>query len=177
MKGRVFCLFLLAVIAALFSFAVVYAEDMHVYPAEIGYYYDCEGEFEIGYVYRPIMTKASSNMLAKGEFIMVRVRIKNESGYTMNGFSRDSFYLAQNTGKKEIVFPLDWNSSMKTSKIWDMRRLDRQLGTFEELDTWLVFDVNGNWNDPWYLIFKPMDDYNREPLCTLRLSLPKIDRK
>ncbi len=168
-------LFAVAVLALfLLTCSAFGAEYLDYQKSSIGTWYDCEDAFQLKIFYQPIMTKSQSYQIAQGMFILVRVQIMNTTGKTIDGLRERSFTLYREFNGKFYGFPLSTENNIITSKIWDLNNIYKKMPNMGMMDTYLVFDVEGKYNDNWVLSFKPVEDGTGTQLCTLNLKLPKI---
>lgn len=177
-----FRILLLTLFLIFTAFTLVYAESaatssLEIQNGVIGEMYPCGSDMVLELLYQPIMTKSQSYMKAEGMFILFRVRIVNGSAKTIKGLKNNSFTLSKIIDGKEIDFPLAGGYSRDTSKAWEINVLSDELIPHWLMDTFLVFDVEGNYDDPWVLTFSPIERGTDKPRCTIRLKLPEISLK
>ena len=137
-------------------------------------WYSCGDTLRFMFLYQPVMTKSQSYQTAEGMFILFRVLIANDSAYTYSGFKNDSFHLLKETNGFVSEFPLSGGHSRITSKAWEIDMLQDKLLGSSQKDTFLVFDVEGKYNDTWILDFSPIEKGKEDKICTLKVSLPPV---
>ena len=153
------------------------SEEIEVQKAIAGKWYSCGDDFRFMFLYQPVMTKSQSYQTAEGMFILFRVWISNDSGKPLAGLKNDSFKLSRENKGNSTDFSLSGGHSRITSQAWQIDLLQDAFPALSKKDTFLVFDVDGNWNDPWVLTFSPIEKGTEEKLCTIKLMLPEISRK
>ncbi len=152
-------------------------KEIEIQEGFTGKWYSCGEDFRFMFLYQPVMTKSQSNQTAEGMFILFRALISNDSGKPLAGLKNDSFKLSRETKGNSTDFPLSGGHSRMTSQSWQIDLLQDAFPGLSQKDTFLVFDVDGNWNDPWVLTFSPVEKGTEEKLCTIKLTLPEISRK
>ena len=139
--------------------------------------YPCGDDFNFMIVYQPIMTRSQSGQTAEGMFIFFRVQIQNLTGRTIEGLKYESFTLSKGDGKDAEVYPLSAFFSTVTSRLWSLGLFRDRISAGGMLDTYLVFDVKGVYNDPWVLTFLPMERYSNEQFTPIRITLPPVNQQ
>ena len=139
--------------------------------------YPCGDDFNFSIVYQPIMTRSQSGQTAEGMFIFFRVQIQNLTGRTINGLKYESFTLSKGEGENAEVYPLSAFFSTVTSYLWSLGLFRDPISANGMLDTYLVFDVQGVYNDPWVLTFLPTERYSNEQFTPIRITLPPVNQQ
>ena len=139
--------------------------------------YRCGDDFNFSIVYQPIMTRSQSGQTAEGMFIFFRVQIQNLTGRTINGLKYESFTLSKGDGENAEVYPLSAFFSTVTSYLWSLGLFRDPISANGMLDTYLVFDVQGVYNDPWVLTFLPTERYSNEQFTPIRITLPPVNQQ
>lgn len=143
----------------------------------VGRWYPCGNEMSFMIVYQPIMSRSQSGQTADGMFLYFRVWIQNNSGRTINGLRYESFTLSKELNGTKITFPLSGLMSTVTSDMWEMKNLRTQILPGAQLDTWLVFDVDGAYNETWTLNFVPIERFSEFQFTPIRIVLPAISQQ
>ena len=149
-------------------------EDIEVQTGVLGKWYQCGDDYKFMIYYQPVWTKSQSYQTAKGMFLLFRAKIANLSNDTINGLEDESFSLSRIYNDKEIHYPLDDASSYYTSSRWEINTLTNSINPSMEMDTYLVFDVDGKHTDTWYLTFAPKILGTNIKQCEIKMTLPKI---
>lgn len=149
-------------------------EEIEVQSGVIGKWYECGDKYKFMIYYQPIWTKSQSYLTAQGMFLLFRVKISNLSNEIIHGLDDKSFMLSRNYYGKDIQYPLDAIGSAYTSAQWEISMLSDDIKPASELDTYLVFDVDGKYNDNWVLSFSPIIEKTNNKECEIKLTLPKI---
>lgn len=131
-------------------------------------------EVKLMIVYQPIMTRSQSGQTAEGYFVLFRVSIQNNSGKTIS-LKNESFTLSKEVNGYEIKFPLSVFFSYVTSRLWDLGILRDEILPGRQLDTYLVFDVDGAATDPWVFNFVPTERLTNTTYTPVKITLPKIN--
>lgn len=139
--------------------------------------YPCGDDFNFMIVYQPIMTRSQSGQTAEGMFIFFRVQIQNLTGRTIDGLKFESFTLSKGDGENAEVYPLSTFFSTVTSYLWSLGQFRDKISANGMLDTYLVFDVQGVYNDPWVLTFLPTERYSNEQFTPIRITLPPVNQQ
>lgn len=150
-------------------------EGLEVQNGAVSRWYPCGQDLSFMIVYQPIMTKSQSGQTAEGEFILFRAFIKNESDRPITGLKFESFTLSKE-GTTE-TYPLSSFFTTVTSRLWDLGLFRNEIPAKGKLDTYLVFDVQGAYNDPWVLNFVPMERDTDRQFSPIRLKLPKVAKQ
>ena len=149
-------------------------EEVEIQTGVLGRWYQCGDAYKFMIYYQPIMAKSQSYQTADGMFILFRVKIANISNEKIPGLSGGSFKLSRFYNDEEISYPLSVVNSTMTSRQWEIYQLDDNINPGMELDTYLVFDVDGKFDDTWYLTFSPMRVGTNYAECKIKMTLPKI---
>ena len=149
-------------------------EEVEIQTGVLGRWYPCGDAYKFMIYYQPIMAKSQSYQTADGMFILFRVKIANISDEKIPGLSGGSFKLSRLYNDEEISYPLSVINSTMTSRQWEIYQLDDNINPGMELDTYLVFDVDGQFDDTWYLTFSPMRVGTNYAECKIKMTLPKI---
>ncbi len=149
-------------------------EEVSIQTGVLGRWYPCGDAFNLMIYYQPIMAKSQSYQIADGMFILFRVKIANMSNKTIPGLSADSFNLSRLYNNVEFSYTPSVFNSIATSVLWEIGQLHDDIRPGMELDTYLVFDVEGKFDDPWYLTFSPMSLGSNDAMCKIKMTLPKI---
>lgn len=139
--------------------------------------YPCGDDFNFMIVYQPIMTRSQSGQTAEGMFIFFRVQIQNMTGRALEGLKYESFTLSKGDGENAEVYPLSAFFSTVTSTLWSLGLLRDRIQANGTLDTYLVFDVQGLYNDPWVLTFLPTERLSNEQFTPIRITLPPVNQQ
>ncbi len=139
--------------------------------------YPCGDDFNFMIVYQPIMTRSQSGQTAEGMFIFFRVQIQNLTGRAIEGLKYESFTLSKGDGENAEVYPLSEFFSTVTSTLWSLGLFRDRIQVNGMLDTYLVFDVQGLYNDPWVLTFLPTERYSNEQFTPIRITLPPVNQQ
>lgn len=137
-------------------------------------WYPCGDDLEFLIANQPIMTKAQSGMTAEGMFLLFRAQIRNKTGRTVTGLKYESFMLSKN-GSESEVYPLSGFYSTITSILWDLGLLRNEITAGQTLDTYLVFDVPGDYSaykDSWVMTFLPTERFSNRQFTPIRITLP-----
>ncbi len=149
-------------------------EEVAIQTGVLGKWYPCGDAFNLMIYYQPIMAKSQSYQIADGMFILFRVKIANMSNKTIPGLSDESFKLSRLYNNVEFSYPLSVFNSIATSVLWEIGQLHDDIKPATEVDTYLVFDVEGKFDDTWYLTFSPMRLGSNDAICKIKMTLPKI---
>ena len=152
-------------------------EGVEVPKGVVGRWYPCGNDLSFMIVYQPIMSRSQSGQTADGMFLSFRVWIQNKSGRTIDGLRYESFTLSKELNGMEITFPLSGLMSTVTSDMWEMKNLRTQILPGAQLDTWLVFDVDGTYNETWTLNFVPIERFSDVQFTPIRITLPAISQQ
>ena len=139
--------------------------------------YPCGDDLSFMIVYQPIMTRSQSGQTAEGMFIFFRVQIQNLTDRTLSGLKYESFTLSKGDGENAEVYPLSPFFSQVTSYLWSLGHFRDSIPPRGTLDTYLVFDVQGVYNDPWVLTFLPTERFSNEQFTPIRLTLPPVNQQ
>ena len=137
-------------------------------------WYPCGDDLEFLIANQPVMTKSQSGMTAEGMFLLFRAQIRNKTGRTVTGLKYGSFMLSRN-GSESEVYPLSGFHSTITSILWDLGLLRNEIQAGQTLDTYLVFDVPGDYSaykDSWVMTFLPTERFSNRQFTPIRITLP-----